>query len=373
MLMIPLILMIACAKPQTAAAEKSITPNAESSRVLIVMNQSSSDSVRIASYYREKRNIPKSNVVMVQTGVEDEMSPEEYKSKIEAPVRKAIAAIPGGVDYIVLTKGLPIRLLNIGGYSVDATLAAMNLKQEPIKLFPAKSGMDEVDVNAAIRRNISPYFQSKEKFSSKKFNMYLVTRLTGYTVQDVYKLINNSLNAKPVPGPILLDSQPLFTPESGYGGMEAILNKAQQLLKAKGYDVMFDTQPEFVSGGAPLMGYASWGSNDAKYDANSYHKIRFLPGAIAETFVSTGGRTFTPTTEGQSLVADLVQQGVTGVKGYVSEPYTFALCHVDVMFDRYWGGYNLAESIYAATPLTKWKDMVIGDPLCRPFKSKKPY
>ena len=38
------------------------------------------------------------------------------------------------------------------------------------------------------------------------------------------------------------------------------------------------------------MGYASWGSNDAKFTSENYLSIRFVPGAIAETAVSTSAR-----------------------------------------------------------------------------------
>ena len=64
---------------------------------------------------------------------------------------------------------------------------------------------------------------------------------------------------------------------------------------------------------------------------------------------------------------DLIAQGVTGVKGYVSEPYTFALIDPDVLFDRYVRGAMLAEAFYAASRMVLWKDLVIGDPLCAPY------
>ena len=56
------------------------------------------------------------------------------------------------------------------------------------------------------------------------------------------------------------------------------------------------------------------------------------------------------------------------MKGYVSEPFTFALARPNILFERYVGGFNLAESFYMASPVTKWKDVVIGDPLCSPYK-----
>jgi hypothetical protein len=60
---------------------------------------------------------------------------------------------------------------------------------------------------------------------------------------------------------------------------------------------------------------------------------------------------------------------VTGVKGYVSEPYLFAMAVPPLLFDRYVSGWNLAESYYCASPVLKWKDVIIGDPLCAPYSS----
>jgi hypothetical protein len=89
--------------------------------------------------------------------------------------------------------------------------------------------------------------------------------------------------------------------------------------------------------------------------------------------VSTSGRTFAdPKSPGQSLIADLVAQGVTGCKGYASEPGVMAMAHADILFDRYSAGFNLAESFYSATWLIRCKEIVIGDPICAPYGSAPP-
>jgi len=94
----------------------------------------------------------------------------------------------------------------------------------------------------------------------------------------------------------------------------------------------------------------------------------YLDGAIAETIVSTGGRSFNyPTNYGQSLIADIIRSGVTGIKGYVYEPYLDAISHPDILFDRYTAGMNLAESYYAGSIKLSWMDVVVGDPKLAPF------
>lgn len=94
----------------------------------------------------------------------------------------------------------------------------------------------------------------------------------------------------------------------------------------------------------------------------------WVPGAIAETFVSTSGRTFTwPPIYGQSLIADLIREGVSAVKGYVYEPYLSAIAEPSILFPRYVSGYFMAESYYMASPFLSWMGVVVGDPKMCPY------
>lgn len=97
----------------------------------------------------------------------------------------------------------------------------------------------------------------------------------------------------------------------------------------------------------------------------------WLPGAIAETAVSTGGRSFTwGTSYGQSLVADLLEDGVSGVKGYVYEPYLTAVGRPSVLFDAYASGYGFAEANAMANLQLGWMGVVVGDPKMAPYADR---
>ena len=333
----------------------SLTYQDPAERVLVVINQASMESTEVGSYYRAKRNVPRDNVLFIDVSRTEEITTSEYTSAIETKVRDKIKSLRNKIDFIVLTKGVPIRVKE-GGYAVDALLAGMNLTFKPID-------KPEEDV---IRRAINPYFQKSEAFDSAKFGFYLVTRLDGYTTEDAKRLVDNSLAAKPDKGPFFFDEAD-NRKNGGYLEMQETLSKAAEVLKGKGFESQVEATAAFVAPPQPVMGYASWGSNDGAFNLEAYKQIKFRPGALCETFVSTSGRTFLPTTGGQSLIADLIANGVTGVKGYVSEPYTFALARPDILFDRYTSGRNLAESFYAASLVLKWKDVVIGDPLCSPY------
>jgi tetratricopeptide (TPR) repeat protein len=104
-------------------------------------------------------------------------------------------------------------------------------------------------------------------------------------------------------------------------------------------------------------------------------------------FVSSDGRTFAePPAEWnigtwedkstffggspQSLAGDLIRDGVTGIAAHVAEPFLEYTIRPNILFPAYLSGFNLVESYYLAMPALSWQTVVIGDPLCAPFRSK---
>lgn len=353
------VLLGACERAATAQPKRVPTNGAE--RTVVVINRRSVASDSVGQYYARERALHASHIITIDVDARDEIDPGTYRVSIEEPVRKALDALPVRVDFVVLTKGVPFRVSG-GGYSVDALLAGMRLG------IPPMVGLD----TAWLRRHRNPYFNAATPFASDQYNMYLVTRLDCGVVADCLALVDRATAARPVRGPLFFDALPPRTGSDGYADLNRGLYRAAAIAQQIGARVMIDTTERFVAPAEPVMGYISWGSNDARFDSVAYRAVRFLPGAIAETFVSTSARTFGPTTGGQSRIVDLIAQGVTGVKGYVSEPYTFALVRPELLIDRYLRGATLAEAFYAASPMILWKDVIIGDPLCAPYARPTP-
>ena len=89
----------------------------------------------------------------------------------------------------------------------------------------------------------------------------------------------------------------------------------------------------------------------------------WVNGSIVETAVSTGARSFNwDTSYGQSLIADILEDGASGIKGYVYEPYLTAVSSPSTLLTSYASGYNMAESYAAANLQTGWMGVVVGDP-----------
>ena len=355
-----LLSLAGCQGSRADAANASPRPTADplAKRVLVVINRNSPDSQAIGKYYVQKRLIPSTNVIEVSTGTEEEITRDSFSLDVEPDLRSKLGGMRGKIDYIVLTKGFPLRFVE--GRGVDAYISVMEM------------GRDRRDAitNPQIKQMISPYVGKNEPFSREKFGFYLVTRLDGYTVSDAKALVDRSLAAKGDLGPFVFDYAANRTTQ-GYGQLQGKYVPAVEQLKNRGFGVIADSEKTMVVPSQPIMGYLSWGSNDDGFKLDDYHKLKFKPGAIAETFVSTSGRTFRPTSGGQSLIADLVAQGVTGVKGYVSEPFLYSMAQPEILFDRYTRGYTLAESFYMASPIIGNRDVVIGDPICHPYPANR--
>jgi uncharacterized protein (TIGR03790 family) len=292
----------------------------------------------------------------------EECSYKEYAEQLMGPLKQFLAKLNRPIDYLVLTKGIPIRVREgaSGGLSVDSLVVSID-HAEPA----GRPG------GVATLMSANPYFNKAERFSHARFGIYLVTRLIGYTRADCLGLVDNSLAAKRRDGPFLLHTGPGHNDE-GYKTINEGMRRADEILKSRHMNSILSTGDKFPGDYKDLMGYYSWGSNDLKFDKRAYNSLGFAPGGIAETAVSTRARTFAdPKAPWQSLIADLVAQGVTGCKGYVSEPGAAAFAHADILFDRYTAGFNLAESFYMASWHIHWKDRVIGDPLCAPYSNKQ--
>jgi uncharacterized protein (TIGR03790 family) len=368
------------------------------SEVLIVSNANSPISTAIAKDYAAKRGVTKIVVIhcadsAVSTANET-ISLANYASQIAAPISDYLKHHPE-INFIVLTKGIPIRVHGgiTGSHdenlpaseplnaSVDSYLAAMD--------YPTIQGAVKISIHGSGATGfgwLNRYWKADVPFSHAKFGGYLVTRLDGLTEADAEALVTRALAAEKEATPggdVLLDVQPIFKfkstdaasqpfdvtgtipDESDYGLWNADMVKAGDLLIARKVRTELDRSEEFVGGRSNLLGYFSWGSNDPEFKDQGYESLTFAPGAIGDTAVSTSARTFLPTTGGQSLITVLIAHGITGVKGYTDEPLLQAIASPSIAMERYTSGFTLAESFYAASRFVGWEDVVIGDPLCR--------
>lgn len=370
---------------RTAFALALVTVTASSAaaqstdNLLLVVNEDSQASAQIGAYYAQKRGVPEGRIVRLKAPETESISRAEYVRLVESPIARFLArnALQDRILYIVLTKGVPLRIDGTVGLqgsmsSVDSELAV---------LYRKMYGGDA----PVLGRIENPYFASDKPLGEAKpftrfvADIYLVTRLDGFTVDDVLKLIDRGIS--PVrDGQIVLDQKATVLDRGGDRWLE---EAAARLRTANAGDrVVLDRTRALAETASPVLGYFSWGSNDPANQLRRFG-LTFAPGAIAGMFVSSDGRTFAeppaewkpsdpnggPVFGGsfQSLAGDLIRDGITGVSGHVAEPFLDATIRPQILFPAYLAGFNLAETYYLSMPFLSWQTVIVGDPLCTPF------
>lgn len=351
--------------PIPPPAEPPIVPVTGYNDVLVVMNLDNPESQEVGEYFAAQRNIPVENLIYINATTSEEINDAEFqniRSQIENHLK--VNDLTEKINYIVTTKGVPLKVkrgdFNSSGQpasALDSEHKSASVDSELALIYSQDSQYIGNSESLGSR-----YYLAEGHFAKTKYDMYLVTRLDGYTVADVRALIDRAKNpVLSTSGQFVLDQDPGWTLN-----LNNQLATASKSLTGRGFNALLDMTEKFLTGQQNVIGYASWGSNDKHFASSSEYakpKNTWAPGAIAETYVSTSGRTFRkPVIYGQSLIADLIEEGITGAKGYVYEPYSSAMTDVSVLFDRYTRGYNLAESFYISSPFVSWMGVVIGDP-----------
>ena len=339
----------------------------QSDEVAIIVNDADPGSRAIAAYYSARRGIPAAHICHLRLAADEEIGRDTFERDIETPVGGWLKRrnLVEKILVLVTTSGVPLKVK--GSFSptgtassVDSELALLYNLLHALKRPPLEGGVP------------NPFYQSNRRFQHPQFAMYLVTRLTAYSLEDVKAMIDRSLQARNR-GTVVLDGKG--------GGMdegELWLRAARNRLPPA--RVVFDDTARVIENVGEVIGYASWGSNDP-HRTKRMTGLHWLPGGIATEYVSTDARTFREPPAGwqittwndragffagspQSLAGDLLREGATGVSGNVYEPYLIFTSHPDLLFPAYLNGWTLAESYWRSIPLLSWMNVVVGDPLC---------
>ena len=377
-----IVILLAAVAVLVAAPVSASAQSAEN--VAVIINDNSPDSQRIGQAYAATRSIPDSNVIHIRTSIEEGIDRDGYARTIEAPIATAIgrARLHDRILYLVLTKGVPLRIAGTSGQT--GTMASVD--SELALLYRRMVGRLDKSEGAVA----NPYFlgdrdiSEARPFTHRDFDIYLVSRLDAYTADEAVALIDKAASAKGS-GRVVLDQR---GDASANRTGETWLELASKRLadRSPGTEVVLETTPKPARGHTDVLGYFSWGSTDPQNRVRT-SGLTFAPGALAATFVGSDARTFreppvgwTPTDASESL------QLVRGITGVADRRFDSRrrdrrgrICRTAVSkwrrqaadsVSRVFAGFNLVEAFWLAMPQVSWQTIVIGDPLCRPFAGK---
>jgi uncharacterized protein (TIGR03790 family) len=350
-----------------AAALIALALAAAPSNVVVAVNESSALSKSVAEYYVRKRSIPQRNVCKLRLTDAQEIDRATYENQIARPLAACLRSrdLVESTLYIVTTAGVPLRVT--GSEGLGGEVAAVD--SEITLLYSAIHGGPHPTAGFVP----NPFFnQISKPFTHPEFPIYLVTRLAGYSFNDIRGIVDRSLAAVNR-GKFVIDMRDDID-EPGDNWLRAAASKipAGRLVFDHSKTVLYNQQD--------VIAYAGWGSND-KSRHQRLVNFKWLPGAIMTEYVSTNGRTFKRPPDSwnigswadkstwfagspQTMAADYIHEGATGVSGHVAEPFLHLTPRPDILLPAYYQGRNLAESYYLSLPALSWQNIVIGDPLC---------
>ena len=338
---------------------------------MIVANSADADSVKLAHYYAEQRQIPVQNIVTLELPLGEEIDWHDYVKLLQDPLqrwliergwidaivmnlrddagRRKLSVSGHRIAYLVTCRGVPLKIRQTEGIPKDGVGSSKVFKTHQAAV---DSELTLIATNETMRDGFvrNPKFMTPKPKAWEPETMVRVARLDGPTFSVIRRMIDSALQVEKqgLIGRALID----------IGGPHA-----------KG-DVWFgETADEFLAAGWPTEVDRDRSSlkADARVDQVAWYLgwyesningpfalpgFEFAPGAVVLHLHSFSARTLRTADGG----------------GWSGPPY-LEYTHLPQMLSRaLLGGSTWGEAAYYAMPVLSWQSIVLGDPLYRPLK-----
>ncbi|MEN8258425.1 MAG: TIGR03790 family protein [Thermodesulfobacteriota bacterium] len=343
----------------------------EVDEIVVLANGRLAESVELARFYMEQRQIPKKNLLLLETGSEEGCDRETYEKEIAAPTRAFLSGKPG-ISCLVLIYGLPLR---IDGVMIADQNHPNRRRHDPVASVDSELSLVKVADYTIEGWLPNPYFNQfqKKKTRFSKGQVLMVARLDGPEPATVKRIITDSLVAERngLSGSAYFDARWPRPPNeeqllNGYRIYDRAIHQASEATAKVLATVVDDKEGLFQRGEAPQAAlYCGWYSLGQYIDAFDWQQ-----GAIAYHIAS--GECTTLKQEGSQVWCKrLLEDGVAATIGPVGEPYIQAFPFPQLFFSLLLDGdFTLVEAYQLSLPSISWKMVLIGDPLYRPFRQR---
>lgn len=339
--------------------------------ILVVANRRATSSVHLATYYMEKRGVPRENLIKLWTSYEETCSREEYIKKIAQPIREFLAQgqFKDKIKCLVLMYGVPLRIAE----SLPAAQRKERKGQDTVASVDSEIALLLAQEYPLEGWRPNPYFlgfaNNKEHASARK-DVLLVSRLDGPNDQTVTRIIDDSIaiEKEGLHGTAFFDARwpkPQNREKlSGYALYDDSLHFAAQLLSDRGMPVVLDDKKELfaVDSKLPASLYCGWYSLAHYVDAFIWQR-----GAIGY-HIASGECVTLKRKENRGWCKMMLENGAAATIGPVAEPYVQSFPLPQYFFPILADGkLCLVEAYFLSLPFLSWKMVLVGDPLYRPF------
>lgn len=382
----------------------------EPAEVLVVANKNMPESLEIARYYMEKREIPPSHLVAVPLTVHEIMSRDEYDHVLKKAVLDTLSGLHADqrIAAVVLVYGVPLKVdppvssgaekeevmqnlrlqENLTRDSTSGESERQHKKAESVKSIDGIMKTDQkasVDSELALARAGSyslagwvsnPYFLGFQGLppAVSKDLVLLVSRLDGPDPATVYRVINDTLQTEQagLGGKAYFDARWPKPEESvgtdGYTRYDLSLHRAAEAVARRMTTIVDAREELFAANGCPEAAlYCGWYSLGRYIDSFVWQK-----GAIGYHIASAECMTLRDKQGSTGWCLKMLEHGIAATIGPVYEPYVQGFPLPELFFTSLIEGHmSLGEAYLISLPYLSWQMVLIGDPLYQPFAPSK--
>jgi uncharacterized protein (TIGR03790 family) len=337
--MVLCLLVAAHARVAAAGTPVSVEQGLQAKQVALIVNDDEANSVAVAAYYRQARNIPEENVVHVRIRHSprrlDVAEFNALKQEIESRVGPEIQAL-------VLAWTAPYAV------ECNSITAALTL------------GFDAGQCKRTCAPGKpSPYFDSGSRQPFADLGIRISMLLPTDSIERAKALIDrgvvSNFRVQPASAYYLITTDKqrssrakLFPPSAKLPGLQFQINTLRENEIAGKKDIMI-----YETGMVSVPGLDTLG---------------FLPGALADHLTSSGGDLL-----GTSQMSSLrwLDAGATASYGTVSEPcnYWQKFPHPQVLLRHYLAGETAIEAYWKSVAWPT-QGVIIGEPLAAPYRRR---
>lgn len=358
-----------------------------SARLILLANSRQPESVALARFYAEQRDVPAANIVALPLPLEESITWRQFIDQVWQPLqdelyrrgwiegtssslidrlgRRRYALTGHRLSYLVACRGVPLRIHH------DPTLPTLRNALRVRDQFKRNDCAVDAELSLLALGNHevvglvgNPLFAQQGPLTPDAAQVIKVTRLDGPTWESARRLVTSAREAEHTGliGRYYLDLRGPH-PE-GDKWLEAVRVQLEQL----GFNG--DQEETAATFGAearfdlPVF-YFGWYA-DHLNGPLAREGFAFPAGAIALHIHSYSAQTLQSPAQG--WCGPLVAHGVAATVGNVFEPFLEFTHRPNLLLRALSQGRNFGDAVYYALPALSWQAVAIGDPLYRPFK-----
>jgi uncharacterized protein (TIGR03790 family) len=323
--------------------------------VVVIVNQSSRNSVQLGNYYCERRQVPPQNVLRINwPGPNTEWALSDFTSVLFNPLLAMLAGrqLTNQIDYVVLSMDIPYQVSSPGSSALNSTTSSLfyGFKPDPNRPCSLASG------SANLYAGSESVFRATPPINAAS-NSFLATMITSSNLALAMQIVDQGAGSDSTfpTQTVYLQKSTDFARNVRYVAFDNAIFET----RLRGNYSMVRTNDSSIGGYGYILG-AQTGS--AGYAVAG---VSFAPGGIADNLTSFGGIILQYS--GQLDILSLLAAGAAGSYGTVAEPCNY-LEKFPSPLDYFYQarGFSLAECYYQSLT-NPYQGLIIGEPLAAPF------